>query len=606
MAWGGTRPGAGRPKAKDGKEPKKKTVAPGPSQTLVPIKRTLKITQRHIEDSLRKRPDGVLSDHVFVAAQPMPGVVPKGVKIMAMDDAIIAPGQWAGGLFNAIVANGLTFLGYPYLSELAQRPEYRVISDVIATESTRKWIKLNGKSSKQDKEEKDDLDSDRGIEPEKADPDAPKVDAKRTAERIKELEDDQERLEVRDKFATLAAHDGYFGRAHLFVDGGKVDLDNDKGELAKSIGDGRNAMSQGKIGKGWLRNLHTIEPVWTYPQTYNATNPLKPDWYNPQQWYVMGKEISATRLLTFIGQPVPDLLKPAYSFGGLSRSQMAKPYVDYWLRNRDSVGNIINAFSVMVLQTDLASTLAPVADGMSLMDRVALFNNLRDNQGLMVTDKAGEDFKNVSAPLGTLDALLAQSQEHMASVSRIPLVKLLGISPHGLNASAEGELRAFYDTINAFQHRFFRPHLHRVINLEMLSLWGEVDPDITFDFEPLWSLDEKAAAEVQKTKAETSQVLIDTGTVSPEENRQRVANDPDSGFDGIDVEDLPDLAEEEEQGLEPEGGKPDPKAEGEPEGGEPQGVDEAARALEAYSEELIDAQIAAEEPEEDFADIEEP
>jgi hypothetical protein len=54
---------------------------------------------------------------------------------------------------------------------------------------------------------------------------------------------------------------------------------------------------------------------------YNAINPLKGDWYNPQTWYVMGQEIHGSRLPTFIGHPVPDMLKPAYSFGGLSLSR---------------------------------------------------------------------------------------------------------------------------------------------------------------------------------------------------------------------------------------------------------------------------------------------
>ena len=54
----------------------------------------------------------------------------------------------------------------------------------------------------------------------------------------------------------------------------------------------------------------------------------------------------------------------------------------------------------------------------------------------------------MSAPLGTLDALQAQSQEQLASVSGIPLVELLGITPAGLNASSEGELKAYYGRIH--------------------------------------------------------------------------------------------------------------------------------------------------------------
>ena len=38
----------------------------------------------------------------------------------------------AGGMFSSAVSEGLLFLGYPFLSELAQRPEYRTISETIA------------------------------------------------------------------------------------------------------------------------------------------------------------------------------------------------------------------------------------------------------------------------------------------------------------------------------------------------------------------------------------------------------------------------------------------------------------------------------------------
>jgi uncharacterized protein len=73
----------------------------------------------------------------------------------------------------------------------------------------------------------------------------------------------------------------------------------------------------------------------------------------------------------------------------------------------------------------------------------------------------------------------------MASLSRIPIIKLLGIQPAGLNASSSGELRAFADSIHSYQESFFRPNLKTVLNLVQCSLFGEVDPGITFDFVPI-------------------------------------------------------------------------------------------------------------------------
>ncbi len=459
----------------------------------------------------------------FKVAQHPPSAVPVKSNQMAMDSSLNwAQTQVAAGAMNEVANEGLEFLGYPYLSLLAQRPEYRVFSETIATEATRKWIRFKGTGA-------DETDK---------------------SDRIKELEAEFKRLEVRDNFRTLATQDGFFGRSHLFLDLG-TSVEQGNSELSTPIiADGNPLKS--KVKKGSLRRLQTVEAVWTYPTTYNAVEPLKETWYNPQVWYVMGKEIHHTRLLTFIGHPVPDLLKPAYSFGGLSLSQMAKPYVDIWLKTRTSVGSLIHSFSVMVLATDLSTILQP-GTAAGLLERVGLFNALRDNQGAFVINKESEDFKNVSASIAGLHELQAQAQEHMMSVARIPAVKFTGIQPAGLNSSSEGEIRVFYDTIGAYQESFFRPNLEIVMKVTMMSLWGEVDDEITFEFEPLWSLTEKEMAEARKADAETDQIYLDAGVVSQQEVRQRIASDPDTPYASLDVDELPDLLEEEEGGLVPKG-----------------------------------------------------
>ena len=489
---------------------------------------------------------------IFSPAKPMPGVVPEGKAVMAMDQAFVGPTQWAATPYAGYgaFAEGLTFMGYPYLSELAQRPEYRVISETIATEMTRKWIRITSVSdTSQDAPPLSNVTPlrpsaasasamDLGFPSPSRPPDiehnsAGTSDADKTA-KIRELTDFLEDLKLQDAFCKLCELDGFFGRAHLFLDLGD-DMDQSRDELKTPIGDGRNEISRAKLKRGCLKRLQVVEPIWTYPTNYNASNPLDQTWYKPNVWFVMGREVHASRLLTFIGREVPDIFKPAYAFGGLSLSQMAKPYVDNWLRTRQSVADIIQAFTVFVLKTDLETLLAPDAGSGDLFDRAQLFNNLKSNLALMMVNKDSEDFVNVSATLSTLDTLQAQTQEHMASVTRIPLVKLLGISPAGLNASSEGEIRVFYDTIAAFQKKFFGDKLKRVIDIAMVSLWGVVDEDIHFEFEPLWSLDEKSEAEVRKIEADTDAVLVDLGALDQNEVRRRVAADPDSPHADLDV-----------------------------------------------------------------------
>lgn len=450
----------------------------------------------------RARPR-VFSDP-FRPAEPPPGVVPHGHGL-AMDENISSFTGWAGSAISSIIAEGEIFLGFPYLAELSQRAEYRTISEVIATEMTRKWIKLRSKG-----------DTDK-------------------ADKIAQIEEAFERLHVRDVFKDVATQDGFFGRAHMYFDTGATDSEE---ELKTPIGNGWNDISRSKVKKGSLKALRTVEAVWCYPTGYNTNDPLKSDWYRPESWFVMGKQVHVSRMPVFIQRKVSDILKPAYSFGGLSMTQIAKPYVNNWLRARQDVSDLIHRFSVSGILTNLTESLN--ADGDQLFKRLAIFDRCRDNNGVMALDKDTEEFFNVAVPLGGLDALQAQAQEHMCSVTRIPVVKLLGIQPSGLNATSEGELTSFSDMISAAQEAYFRTPLNTVLGFVMLNEFGDVDEDITFEFQPLEEMNEKELAEIEKIEAETDTLLLDGGALSPIEVRQRIAAEVDSPYSNIDVEDVPE------------------------------------------------------------------
>ncbi|MEF3068030.1 DUF1073 domain-containing protein [Pandoraea apista] len=428
------------------------------------------------------------------------GVVPEHKKgeVMAMDSALTPVYDFANLAFN-----GLAFPGYPYLAELTQRPEYRKISEVIAKEMTRKWGKVVSSGNK-DK-----------------------------SDRIAEIEKELKRLNVRDLFRCAAEHDGFFGRAQIYIDveapGGTL-ASEDPRELETRL-----LRDPAKIKKDALRGFKLIEPMWTYPYLYNSDNPLSPDYYKPTSWFVMGKQVHSSRLLTMVSRPMPDMLKPAYNFGGLSLSQMVKPYVDNWVRTRDSVSDLIHSFSTSGIITDLSSILNGGA-GEELFNRLDVFNRTRDNRGIMALNKESEEFFQFNTPLSGVDALQAQAQEQMASVPGIPIVKLLGIQPAGLNASSDGEIRVFYDHIHSTQEDIFADPIKVVLEVIQLSRFGDIDPEIGFEFEPLWQMDDEALSRIRKSDADAAAAYIEIGVISPEEERVRLGSDPNSGYAGINLD----------------------------------------------------------------------
>jgi len=439
---------------------------------------------------------------------PPPGMVPKGEATIAMDSDVGGLYDWAGGYggyggYGAVagINEGLYFPGYPYLAQLTQRPEYRRGVEIIAREMTREWLTFTASG-----------DGDHG-------------------DKLAKLEAAFKRLNVQDCFRRAAEHDGFFGRGQIYLDTGATDRPD---ELAIPM-----PAVRAKIGAGSLRRLAVVEPLWTYPADYNSTDPLHPHYYKPQAWYSNGKKVHASRWLTMIGREMPDILKPAYLFGGLSLSQLAKPYIDNWLSTRASVAALIHSFSVSVIKTNMGAVLAGGVNT-GIMDRIAMFNAMRDNSGAFVIDKESEEFANVSTPLGTLDHLQAQAQEHISSIYGIPLIVFFGIVPSGLNASSDSELSVWNATIHAMQKHLFGDAMDTLLRVVQLSEFGIIDDGIGYVWAPLGKRDEAAAAAVRLSDAQVDFGYLDRGALAPEEVRGRIADDDESLYPGLDVSDVPE------------------------------------------------------------------
>lgn len=483
------------------------------SQTLKGAGESYYVMPRKLE--MPKLPDNV--GRFVYSSSDDPGLL--GAPL-AMDDAMQAP-SWA---YLSSTNCGMGFPGYGYLSELSQRSEYRAPTETVATEATREWldITVQGKASKKKRKARGEEVEDGGAE------------SSVLQDKVEQIETRMKELKIREHFRKLAEVDGFFGRAQLFIN-----LKAEGSARQDEINQLPLVLSPQTVKKGSLLGFKVIEPIWTTPYTYNATDPTRADFYKPTAWFVIGKRVHASRLLTFVSREVADILKPTYNFGGLSMSQLMEPYVFQWLRTRNSVSDLIHNFSVMCLKTDMAAVLQsggvggdPEA-GQGLLERAQLFTQTRDNQGLTMLDKNREELEAVNVPLSTLDKLQAQSQEHMAAPSHIPLVKLTGITPAGLNASAEGEIKVWYDWVGAYQAFFFGPHMKTVIDLIQLDLFGVIDDSIGYNFVPLNSPTVKELAEIRKANSDTDKNYIDMGAVSADEVRERVGADPESGYNNL-------------------------------------------------------------------------
>lgn len=415
-----------------------------------------------------------------------------------------------------------SFPGYPALAVMSQSSDYRSVAETTATEMTREW----GQFKIEDPDVEDDSElTDEQMEARKAENEATH---RKRLEKINALNDSFNLHGIRELVRKAVEVEYGMGRAQIYIS--LEGHDDSLPFVMNSVG----------VKKGELKGFRLIEPMWSTPSVYNANDPTAPDFYSPTKWFVLGREVHSDRLMTLIMRPVPDMLKPAYNFGGISMFQLMKPYVERYQRTADSVAQIVRAFSLTILATDMSGILADGESDAGLWLRAGLFNRYRDNSGMMLLDKESEELSQINTPLTSLPEILTKSQEQMAAPSHTPLVKLLGITPSGLNANSDGEIRVYYDYISAQQEAHLRPIIEKISALIQLDLFGEVDNGIAWEFNPLYQLNAKELAETQEIKGRNAAQLIDKGVVSAEEVRQTLASDPDSPFSGIDVDDVPE------------------------------------------------------------------
>jgi len=402
---------------------------------------------------------------------------------------------------------GPQFMGYAGLSSLSQNGLVKACINTVADAMTREWITLTHGKNK-----------DQGDET---------FIALTTAI--------NKTYELQEIFHQAAIYTGFFGGCLIYMDTGCRGADLEKPlDLSDKSAELRN---------GGLKRFVPIEPINIFPGDYNSINPLSPDYFRPTYWWVMAQKVHASRFIRIVSDEPPILLRPAYNFFGIPHAQVLYDYVLHFQECRVAVQRLLTKFSRTVFKTQMME-LFTQEDGLTQLDRrLQIMVDKQDNDGITAVDKESEDIVNVVTPISGIVDIPKQALEFVTAINMTPAVQLLGISPSGFNATGESDIRIFDDRILSKNEKEQRHGIATAIQAVQVSTLGRIDPDISFDFNPLGKDDELAKANIQKVKADTDAVLIQAGEIEPGEGRQRLVDDPDSGYGHIDPEQVPQAPE---------------------------------------------------------------
>lgn len=235
--------------------------------------------------------------------------------------------------------------------------------------------------------------------------------------------------------------------------------------------------------------------------------------------------IHHSRVVEFRNDPVPT-----------SQYTALPEYVKYWgmsslqpvheaLRNlggiNSSVVNILYGFCSGTYKFKNLAQLLAAGGEVALSKRIRAIEMAASALNARILDSE-EDYTKEFTSLAGLDQLIDRFMLLLTGSTGIPVTRLFGKSPSGLNAASatENDTRTYYDLIEADQRNKELPPLRRLVAL-VSRLKGFTTP-AQFEFNSLYQLTEKEKADLAKVEAETLQIntninlaLIEAGIRDP-------------------------------------------------------------------------------------------
>lgn len=301
------------------------------------------------------------------------------------------------------------------------------------------------------------------------------------------------------------------------------------------------------VTPGSYKGMTQVDPYWCMPvlDEEAAANPASRHFYVPTWWMIGGKRYHRSHLRIFRTSDVPDILRPAYGYGGISIPQRIYERVYTAERTANEAPQLAMSKRTLVWNTDLAELLT---NQDKFAEHMGAFIRYRDNFGVKIND-TGDTMQQFETSLADLDAVIMTQYQIVAAAAGVPGTKLLETTPKGFNATGEFEEKSYRYELETIQENDLDPLLERHLELTVRS---EIEPDlglapgtitVTASWNPVDSPSAKEYADINKTKAETAAILVGVGAIDGVDERARLRNDKNSDYTDLAEIVTPDLTD---------------------------------------------------------------
>ena len=226
-------------------------------------------------------------------------------------------------------------------------------------------------------------------------------------------------------------------------------------------------------------------------------------------------KVHHSRVLRFDGVTMPAFIRQAYQYWGASILERVIPRIMAFDSATRSAAQLLSKvylryYKVKGLRQILTNSVATKG----LYKQMDLVREFQGIEGLTLGDSE-DDFQTFSYTFSGLPDILLQFGQQVSGAIGVPLVRLFGQSPVGLNSTGEMDLRLYYDDVKRRQDSDLREQMKRLLRVLYVSLFGRLPEEgFTFEFRPLWQMATDVKATVSQTMTGTILQAYDSNLIS--------------------------------------------------------------------------------------------
>lgn len=321
-------------------------------------------------------------------------------------------------------------------------------------------------------------------------------------EQISAIEAEEKRLAVRGRILQAMILARLFGGAAVYIGTGPSDPSKPlRPEEIKRAGIRQLTVLTRRVLSAKALDQDIDSPYYGQPASYTLTTAAQGT-----------VDIHPSRLVRFIGAANPDEeLATNTQFGWGDSVLTAK--LDAIKQADATAANVASLiFEKKIDVINIPNFMASMADPQyeaQMLARMRLAMVAKGINGALLLDKE-ETYTSKSAETTGLDNMIMAFVQLASGAADIPMTRLLGQSPGGLNASGDSDMRNYYDHVSEEQELCMTPAMAVLDECLIHSALGTRPPEVFYGWSSLWQTSDTERATIGKTNAETIKTLADT------------------------------------------------------------------------------------------------